>query len=124
MDTQVDTEAIYSIQQGQRQLPKSGGVNSTIVRCRRQCIEMRSADQSARSAEKCFAFIFSYQNGLSWHLRALHCKLETPAPKKRGDIAAFESVGAQAPPPRPPYISAPVQGCEAKDLDVLLGCLK
>ena len=32
-------------------------------------------------------FAFIYQDGLSWHLRALHCTLEMPAPKKLGDIA-------------------------------------
>ena len=38
--------------------------------CRRQCIEAQSADQSARSVE----IFFSYQDGLSWHLRSLHFK--------------------------------------------------
>ena len=74
--------------QGRRQLPKSGGANSTIVCCRRQCIEARSADQSGRSVENFFAFIFQLSEmGSRRHLRALHCKLETPAPKKQGDIA-------------------------------------
>ena len=32
---------------------------------------------SPREARKnFFAFIFSYQDGLSWHLRALHCKFQ------------------------------------------------
>ena len=36
-------------------------------------IEVRSGDQSARSAEKSFSSsFFSYQDGLSWHLRALY----------------------------------------------------
>ena len=43
---------------------------------------------SLREARKIFSpSLFSYQDGLSWHLRALYCKLETPAPKKQGDIA-------------------------------------
>ena len=52
-----------------------GGQASGVAyaRCRRQCIEARSADQSARSAENFFAFIF--QDGLSWHLRALYCTI-------------------------------------------------
>jgi len=38
-------------------------------------IEARSADHSARSAEKKnFAFIFSYQDGLSWHFRTLNAR--------------------------------------------------
>ena len=49
-----------------------GGANSTIARCRRQCTEARSADQSARSAENFSPSFFSYQDGLSWHLRALY----------------------------------------------------
>ena len=48
-----------------------------IKRCRRQCIEARSADQSARSRGKFFSpSFFTSQNGLSWHLRALHCKFQ------------------------------------------------
>ena len=34
-------------------------------------IEVVGNDYSARSAEKFFAFIFSYQDGLSWHFRTL-----------------------------------------------------
>ena len=56
--------------QGRRQLPKSGGANSTIARCRRQCIEVRSADQSARSVENIFAFIFQLSG---WALVAPSC---------------------------------------------------
>ena len=38
-------------------------------------IEARSADHSARSAEKKISpSFFSYQDGLSWHLRTSHCK--------------------------------------------------
>ena len=46
------------------------------ARCRRQCIEARSADQSAEARKKIFAFFFSYQEGLSWHLRALYCAFQ------------------------------------------------
>ena len=63
-----------------------GGANSTIARCRRQCIVVCSGNESAQSVEKSSPSFFSNQDGLSWHLHALHCKLETPAPKKRGDI--------------------------------------
>ena len=49
---------------------KVGGANSTIARCRRQCIEVRSADQSARSAEIFFAFIFQLSG---WALVAPLC---------------------------------------------------
>ena len=42
-----------------------------LTHCGRQCTEAHSVDQSAQIAGK---FIFSYQDGLSWHLRALHCK--------------------------------------------------
>ena len=41
--------------------------------CRRQHIEMCSADQSAQSMEKIFHF-HCYQDVLLWHLRASHCK--------------------------------------------------
>ena len=45
--------------------------------CRRQCIEARRADQSARSVEKKnLPSIFTSQDGLSWHLRVLHCKFQ------------------------------------------------
>ena len=37
-----------------------GGGHYNIKRCRRQCIEARSADQSTRSAENFFAFIFHF----------------------------------------------------------------
>jgi len=37
--------------------------------------EVRSFDQSARSVEKKIAFIFTFQDGLSWHIHALHCYL-------------------------------------------------
>ena len=37
-----------------------GGGAPYMKRCRRQCIEASSADQSARSAEKFFAFIFHF----------------------------------------------------------------
>ena len=43
-----------------------GGANS----CRRQRIEVRSADQSAQSAENFFAFIFQLSG---WALVALSC---------------------------------------------------
>ena len=57
--------------QGRRQLPKSGGgANRTIARCQRQCIEARSADQSAQSAENFFAFIFQLSG---WALVAPSC---------------------------------------------------
>ena len=37
---------------------------------------VHSADQSALITEFLFAFIFQlYRDGLSWHLRGLHCKL-------------------------------------------------
>ena len=45
--------------QGRMQDLWKGGANSIIERCRRRRIEVRSGDQSARSAEKFFAFIFS-----------------------------------------------------------------
>ena len=38
---------------------KGGGHHILMKRCRRQCIEVRSADQSARSAEKFFRLHFS-----------------------------------------------------------------
>ena len=38
---------------------KGGGHHNNIKRCRRQCIEVRSADQSARSAENFFRLHFS-----------------------------------------------------------------
>ena len=48
-----------------------------MKRCRRQCIEVRSADQSARSAENFFAFIFHFSG---WALvapsRFLHSKFQ------------------------------------------------
>ena len=50
--------AHYFLTAGAETATKKWGDNSTIVRCRRQCIEVRSADQSARSAKKHFAFIF------------------------------------------------------------------
>ena len=62
--------SLHVFMQGRRQLAKSGGANSTIARCRRQCIEARSADQSARSAENFFAFIF-WLSG--WALVAPSC---------------------------------------------------
>ena len=49
---------------------KGGGANSTIARCRRQCVEVRIADQSAQSAEKFFAFIFQLSG---WALMAPSC---------------------------------------------------
>ena len=52
-----------------------GGGALYITRCRRQCIEARSADQSERSVET-FFHLHSYRDGLSWHLRALHCKFQ------------------------------------------------
>jgi len=37
-------------------------------------IDMHSANQSTQSMEKNFSpSFFSYQDGLSWHLRALYC---------------------------------------------------
>ena len=47
-----------------------GGANNTIARCRRQCIEVRSADQSARSGEIFFTFIFLLSG---WALVASSC---------------------------------------------------
>ena len=47
-----------------------------ITHYRRQCIEVCSADQSARSAEIFFASFFTSQDGLSWHLHALHYKFQ------------------------------------------------
>jgi len=35
--------------------------------------EVRSSDPSARSVGKKIAFIFTFQDGLSWHIHALHC---------------------------------------------------
>ena len=40
------------------------------------CTEVCSVDQSARSAEKFSPLFFSYQGGLSWHLRTLHSKFQ------------------------------------------------
>jgi len=46
-----------------------------IACCRRQRIEVRSGDHSMQSAGKIFRlYFFSYQDGLLWHLRTLHCK--------------------------------------------------
>ena len=47
-----------------------GGANRTITHCRRQCIEVRSADQSTQSAEIYFAFIFQLSG---WALMAPSC---------------------------------------------------
>ena len=52
-----------------------GGELIYKTRCRRQCIEARSVDQSARSVENFIRPSFiSDQDELSWHFRALHCK--------------------------------------------------
>ena len=39
------------------------------TRCQRQCIEVNSVDQSPHFSPS----FFSYQDGLAWHFRALHC---------------------------------------------------
>ena len=62
---------LIDTQSGAETATKKWGTNSTIAR---QWIEARSIDQSAQSTEIFFAF---YQDGLSWHLRALHYKLAT-----------------------------------------------
>ena len=49
-----------------------GGGRIYITCCQRQCIKVRSA-----SHRKTFLpSYFSYHDGLSWHLRALHCKFQ------------------------------------------------
>ena len=54
-----------------------GGHHNNIKRCRRQCIEARSAYQSARSAEKIFRLHFSLLRMVSrGTLAALHCKFQ------------------------------------------------
>ena len=60
----------YESNSGAETATKSGGANRTIARCRRQCIEVCSADQSARSAEMFFAFIFQISG---WALVAPSC---------------------------------------------------
>ena len=48
-----------------------------IKRCQRQCIEARSADQSARSAEKIFRLQFSLlRMGSRGTFSLLHCKFQ------------------------------------------------
>ena len=47
-----------------------GGKKNYIRRCRRQCIEVCSTDQSAQSAEIFFAFIFQLSG---WALMAPSC---------------------------------------------------
>ena len=39
-------------------------------------MEVCSGDQSAQSAEKFLPSLFTSQDGLSWHLHALHCKFQ------------------------------------------------
>ena len=53
-------------------------VQDPLDAAERQCAEVRSVDQSARSAENFFTLIsqLSGQDRLSWHLRALHCKFQ------------------------------------------------
>ena len=54
-----------------------GGGQDNITRCRRQCIEARSADQSARSAGKIFRLHFSaIRMGCRGTFVLLHCKFQ------------------------------------------------
>ena len=41
---------------------------------RRHCLEVHTVNHSARSTEKISPSIFSFQDGLCWHLHTLHCK--------------------------------------------------
>ena len=70
-------QLLYREQWRIQDFEKGGSV--PIPRSRRQCIEVRSDDPYAPSAEKKNSppfFTYLYHAGLSWHLHALYCKFQ------------------------------------------------
>ena len=74
--TRVRQQAPHSKGRGGGTYLQLGGQDN-ITRCRRQCIEARSGDQSARSAEKFFRLHFSaIRMGSRGTFVLLHCKFQ------------------------------------------------
>ena len=57
--TTSPSHRFHHLPRGGYRIYERGGHHILMKRCRRQCIEVRSADQSARSAEKIFRLHFS-----------------------------------------------------------------